>query len=734
MRQPRPPLAAVDAEPLEPLAARSAASAVAAPPTSVVDDHPDAPRLAVARRAAARPGAASRPPPASSRGDRGQLVRRPRAEEGERDVQVPGGTSRHGRARCSRLPGGERVDASSGGSWRAQKSRIRSSPATLAAELCRVCHGSVTSRRTRCSAATAARPRIVSRSPGKSRRARELARTARPRAGRRGRPASRPCRRPGPATPVTATATSAPSRARAPCAIAAATSAETAPCCCEQRPAGTPSCAAFDLVRVGDDRRRGRRRSTPGTSVSRAPTSPPVHDSAVAEREAARPQQVEHELGRRRPRRARRGSARSPSASAASSAAPRASAPGLDEAGRRGSRSRARRSSRRRRRRRRPAAASACATRRLRDAVEAQHAPLGSARPAPSSADSGSVSSTRGQSCLQLARRPGQRDRDARRRSRGRPPAPCRRARPDSRRPGSVACLRTPVGEVGVRAARAARPRGARAPRSRLRACSSTTSRPSRLPARAARSCGRRASGRARPRRRAGRRRALGPQRGLEIGRVVADDRDPRRGRSRAGAARPPGTGRSGRCRSPRTSSEPDATIAARGGLRRAPTGGRDDDHAGLQPGHVHELPAHRGSAGSPASRSAAHSPVPRIATRRSRPSAPSRRTRRPRSRSPARAVTCVEPRSAVTVEERRRRPVASRCGRRRAAAPARCRRSPSTREMTTTVSTAIAAERDEHDVRLDPPVAALRARGRAARRAARAPRRQTKRELYSST
>ena len=59
-------------------------------------------------------------------------------------------------------------------------------------------------RRTRCSAATAARARIVSRSPGSSKLARRGRRRALPRAGRRARPASPPCRRPGPATPVTA--------------------------------------------------------------------------------------------------------------------------------------------------------------------------------------------------------------------------------------------------------------------------------------------------------------------------------------------------------------------------------------------------------------------------------------------------------------------------------------------------------------------------------------------------
>ena len=47
--------------------------------------------------------------------------------------------------------------------------------------------------------------------------------------------------------------------------------------------------------------------------------------------------------------------------------------------------------------------------------------------------------------------------------------------------------------------------------------------------------------------------------------------------------------------RSPRTSSEPDATIAARGRLRcRPPTGRRDDDHLRLRARHMHELAADR--------------------------------------------------------------------------------------------------------------------------------------------
>ena len=147
------------------------------------------------------------------------------------------------------------------GSWSAQKSRSRSSLTTLARRSCLMSvHDSVTSLRTRCSAATAARPRIVSRSPGKSKRRSRS--PIGPLACRKTSPtgfSSVPP--PGPATPVTDTATSAPSRSRAPRAIAAAVSAETAPCSCEHL-LGDAELRRLDVVRVGDDRRRRRRRST----------------------------------------------------------------------------------------------------------------------------------------------------------------------------------------------------------------------------------------------------------------------------------------------------------------------------------------------------------------------------------------------------------------------------------------------------------------------------------------
>src|SRR5690349_18865607 len=81
------------------------------------------------------------------------------------------------------------------------------------------------STRRRCSAVTVDRPRIAARSPGRSRRRANdpsgpsACKNTRP-TGLSGVPP------PGPATPVTETATSAPSRALAPAAIAAAASAE----------------------------------------------------------------------------------------------------------------------------------------------------------------------------------------------------------------------------------------------------------------------------------------------------------------------------------------------------------------------------------------------------------------------------------------------------------------------------------------------------------------------------
>ena len=56
---------------------------------------------------------------------------------------------------------------------------------------------------------------------------------------------------------------------------------------------------SLELVRSTRRRRQQRPSELPGTSVSRAATIPPVHDSAVAAVQPALAQQVEHDLGQR---------------------------------------------------------------------------------------------------------------------------------------------------------------------------------------------------------------------------------------------------------------------------------------------------------------------------------------------------------------------------------------------------------------------------------------------------
>ena len=226
--------------------------------------------------------------------------------------------------------------------------------------------------------------------------------------------------------------------------------------------------------------------------------------------------------------------------------------------------------------------------RRLRDAEHPQHAPLRRLR-------ARRERSQRRRLAARAARAPAARAaaRAARRRRtsprRARRPAPCRRGPPTPRRPAaSPACGRR--ARSPCTGAAAARRRGARAPRSRPRA---PRRRRARRPAACASSSIVRSS-------------CVGPsppettsrsyvepvaQRGLELGRVVADDRDARPGRCRGRSSDPPRdtgrcgrSGRRGRARSPTRRSLP---------LRGVPTGRRDDDHARLQPGHVHELAAH---------------------------------------------------------------------------------------------------------------------------------------------
>ena len=327
--------------------------------------------------------------------------------------------------------------------------------------------------------------------------------------------------------------------------------------------AGTPSSRLLHLVRVRDDRAeedvaRPRDRGQPGRD------EPAGARLRGPEREPALPAQVEHDLLHGALVAARTGTAR-----AARGAPPRARrrAPPRParRRGRRGSRSPARRSSppRRPRLRPRPRAPSRPPTRsRRRSAARGGRA----ARRGRATRCTGSVSSARGHSrwssTAGRAARPTTRPSPGRARGR----APCPRARARPRRPGSVACLRTPAAKsaYGRRAAR--RPR-ARPPRS-----------PSRAP----------------------RRREVEPERRRdELDRPVVvrraeaarDDAqrrpaDPRRAppRARSGGSptieiragsRPseePSRARNGpfrSVRSPRTSSLPVTTIAARGRRKR---------------------------------------------------------------------------------------------------------------------------------------------------------------------
>ena len=192
-----------------------------------------------------------------------------------------------------------------------------------------------------------------------------------------------------------------------------------------------------------------------------------------------------------------------------------------------------------------------------------------------SSSRSGAVSSTRGQSSCSSRGGPGSATATASRLEDDRRSGPDESHRTPPRPGASPAC--DAVREIGVRppqalgdAARAALdlPRAPRRRRAR---------RP--VAARAARSCGRHVSGRDRPRRRAGRREPF-TQRSLEIGRLVADDGDPRGVDPEPRAATPRGTGRfgragrRGRARSPTRRSPPPYS--------GAPTGRRDEDHARL--------------------------------------------------------------------------------------------------------------------------------------------------------
>ena len=279
-----------------------------------------------------------------------------------------------------------------------------------------------------------------------------------------------------------------------------------------------------------------------------------MHDSAVASESPRSRQQAEHELRavplvpreqvRRERRRARpRSSARAPLRPAG-------------RKGRRAARSRVRRSSRRPRRRRRQRR-RAPARPRTPSAVEPEHRRAGALRPRESRR-SGSVSSDPRPELLQLPRRPGSAT-ATRRRRRARRPAPSRRG-PTRARRRAASPASDAVREVGVRAARALGDRRD-SPRSRA-AAPRRHAAPRRPRARAARSSGRR--GRPEP---AGDDEEVGGEAlasaasrspGSSPTTVMRAGSMPRR---RSDEVR---NGPLRSLRSPRTSSEPDATIAAR--------------------------------------------------------------------------------------------------------------------------------------------------------------------------
>ena len=350
-------------------------------------------------------------------------------------------------ARCQRT----RRSTVSSGSRRAQKRRRRSLPATLAGRpvtcLSQLCDKLCRTRLQQVQRGRRSRAaRTVSRSPGRLKSAAELAARARSRAGRRARPASPPSRRPGPAMPVTATARSAPSRV-----------------------AGT---ARHRRRRLGRDRavlaqhsrrnaelglpsprprtrrsRRGTRRSSPGPTVSRAATSPPVQDSAVASVSPRSRQSSSTSSSIGVSRRARRGTPRPARRTPARARRRAPRAPGLDEqvdvdlevarADRHLD----------------PVPVSARARerlgdRRLAEAEEPQHAPLWRACAAEQPAQRLRLEHARPE-LLQLSGRPGKRHRDAaaeveheRRRRSGEPG--------EDRALGHDRLLAHPVRELGV--------------------------------------------------------------------------------------------------------------------------------------------------------------------------------------------------------------------------------------------------------------------------------------------
>ena len=202
---------------------------------------------------------------------------------------------------CSRLPAREDVEASSGELEREEEPEAFTTPDATGRGHTSSCRLRVRSRRARWSAATVARALIVSRSPGSENSRALLAVRRRDVEVDETDGLRRRVPPPGPATPVTAMPTSTPSRERTPFAIAAATSAETAPC--SRRSArGHAELRCLDLVRVRDDAAEERRRSTPAhpsgaprpsrpctTRRSRAAARAPGRARGRAPRSCARP-------------------------------------------------------------------------------------------------------------------------------------------------------------------------------------------------------------------------------------------------------------------------------------------------------------------------------------------------------------------------------------------------------------------------------------------------------------
>ena len=258
-----------------------------------------------------------------------------------------------------------------------------------------------------------------------------------------------------------------------PRAIAAATSAETAPWSSSSSRRDV-ELALLDLVVVRDDAADGRRRSSPATAVSRAATSPPVHDSAVASvsrRSRQRPSTISSTERSSSANRYRSSSVAQPAGELVGALLRTRLGEQVDVD-----------------------LEVACADRRLdsvavaarlgegpRDrrlahAEEAQDTTLPAARHARALA--GPARSRARGATAAAARRAGRAGRRrARRPTRGRARAPSRRARARLRPPGSVACFVHARCKVGVRPAQALRERARDLPRSAARGRRSTTQR-----------------------------------------------------------------------------------------------------------------------------------------------------------------------------------------------------------------------------------------------------------------